>query len=174
MEVWKHVRAIVVLPFVVTVVIPAVLLCVSGYTFPGWTLPKPWSLLNLVVGIGLVCLGLILLGNTIALFVAVGKGTLAPWDPTQRLVVRGIYRYVRNPMISGVFGILAGEAIALGSVAVGVWFLVFLVGNLVYIPLAEERDLKRRFGEQYLLYKENVPRWLPRLKPWHDPWDQVE
>jgi protein-S-isoprenylcysteine O-methyltransferase Ste14 len=172
METWRHVRAIVALPFLVTVVIPTALVCFAGQTQSGWALPVPQSFLPIVVGIGLVCIGLILLVRTITLFATAGQGTLAPWDSPDKLVVLDIYWHVRNPMISGVFCVLLGEAIALRSVAVGGWFLVFLIGNLVYIPLVEERDLERRFGEQYALYKTGVPRWIPRINPWQVPWDE--
>jgi protein-S-isoprenylcysteine O-methyltransferase Ste14 len=103
---------------------------------------------------------------TIRLFVTVGKGTLAPWDPTQRLVVRGVYRHVRNPMISGMFFILLGEAVLAVSLPLLVWFAVFVVVNALYIPLAEEPGLVKQFDDDYLAYKQNVPRWVPRLKPW--------
>jgi protein-S-isoprenylcysteine O-methyltransferase Ste14 len=75
-------------------------------------------------------------------------------------------------MISGVLCILLGEAILFGSLPLFYWFVFFLVGNLIYMPLVEERDLERRFGEDYILYKQNVPRWIPRSRPWDAPFDQ--
>jgi len=113
-----------------------------------------------------VVLGLVLMAATIRLFVIVGRGTLAPWNPTQRLVVRGVYRHVRNPMITGVFCILLGETAAFGSPWLLGWFAVFCLVNGIFIPLWEEPDLAKRFGEDYLLYKRNVPRWIPRLRAW--------
>ena len=104
--------------------------------------------------------------RTISLFAGFGDGTLAPWDPPQRLVVRGVYRRVRNPMLSGVFFVLVGEAALLGSPQVLAWFLVAFAVNAAYIPLIEEPGLLYRFGDEYLDYKRNVPRWIPRLKPW--------
>jgi protein-S-isoprenylcysteine O-methyltransferase Ste14 len=103
---------------------------------------------------------------TLRLFVTVGKGTLAPWNPPQRLVVRGVYRHVRNPMIAGVFFVLLGEVVLAASLPLLVWFAVFVVVNAVYIPLVEEEGLVKRFGDDYLTYKQNVPRWVPRLRPW--------
>ena len=97
---------------------------------------------------------------------AVAEATLAPWNPPQKLVVRGVYRHVRNPMITGALCILLGEAIFFGSWWLLGWFGFALVLNLFYIPLFEEPGLARRFGEDYLLYKRNVPRWIPRLTPW--------
>ena len=100
------------------------------------------------------------------LFTTVGKGTLAPWNPPQKLVVRGVYRHVRNPMIAGVHLVLLGEAFLTASLPLFALFLVGGVINAVYIPLSEERGLVKRFGDEYLTYKRNVPRWVPRLTPW--------
>jgi protein-S-isoprenylcysteine O-methyltransferase Ste14 len=104
--------------------------------------------------------------KTISLFASFGEGTLAPWDPPRRLVVRGVYRRVRNPMISGVLFVLLGEAALLGSPPILVWFLFVFALNALYIPLIEEHSLANRFGEEYLDYRRNVPRWIPRLRPW--------
>jgi protein-S-isoprenylcysteine O-methyltransferase Ste14 len=108
----------------------------------------------------------LLVYKTVSLFATVGDGALAPWDPPRRLVVRGPYRYVRNPMISGVLSILLGEAILLGSVPLLVWFVIFFTLNALTMPLIEEPLLESRFGSEYVTYKRNVPRWIPRLKPW--------
>ncbi|GDY30584.1 methyltransferase family protein [Gandjariella thermophila] len=110
--------------------------------------------------------GLALVVRTVRLFATEGSGTLAPWDPPRRMVVRGPYRYVRNPMISGVMAILLGETLALGSPALAVWFAAFVAVNAAYIPLMEEPGLTRRFGADYVAYRRAVPRWLPRLHPW--------
>jgi protein-S-isoprenylcysteine O-methyltransferase Ste14 len=69
-------------------------------------------------------------------------------------------------MITGVFCILAGESAIFGSWRLLVWFFIFVLVNLIYMPLSEEPGLEKRFGEEYLLYKKHVPRWIPRLKPW--------
>jgi len=102
----------------------------------------------------------------VRLFARVGRGTLAPWDPTRHLVVAGPYRYVRNAMISGVALMLLGEAAFWGSRAVGLWAACFLAINHLYFVLSEEPGLERRFGQQYRTYKAEVPRWIPRLRPW--------
>jgi protein-S-isoprenylcysteine O-methyltransferase Ste14 len=119
-----------------------------------------------VLGGVLIGLGLVLMVATIRLFVTVGKGTLAPWEPPQRLVVRGVYSHVRNPMIAGVFFVLLGEAVLTASLPLLGWFAIFVVVNTVYIPLAEEPGLVKRFGADYLAYKQNVPRWIPRMRAW--------
>lgn len=104
-----------------------------------------------------------------SMFFRYGEGTAAPWDPPRRLVVRGPYRHVRNPMLSGVIGVLFAEALLLGSWPLAVWAMVFTVGNMIYFPLFEEPALLQRFGQEYRLYSRHVRRWIPRLAPWHQP-----
>jgi protein-S-isoprenylcysteine O-methyltransferase Ste14 len=167
MSALRHCRAILLLPFTVTVVVPATILFLTGPdTFDLWQSYPATRVTLPILGCAFICLGLALMVATIRLFVAVGKGTLAPWNPTQRLVVQGVYRHVRNPMIAGVFFVLLGEAILAASLPLLSWFVVFALGNVVYIPLAEEPGLVKRFGDDYLAYRRNVPRWIPRLTPW--------
>ncbi len=166
MTVWKHIQAVALLPFTVTVVIPATILHLTGVDGMASYRPVPWNLLMLGGAVLSIGLGLSLLVTTIRMFFQIGRGTLAPWNPTERLVVVGVYRHVRNPMITGVFCILLGEAVFFGSVPLLVWFAIFVVVNLIYIPLFEEPGLERRFGGDYTRYRENVPRWIPRLTPW--------
>jgi protein-S-isoprenylcysteine O-methyltransferase Ste14 len=158
----RHVLALV-LPVTVTIVVPALVLAGGGGTL-GWDLPFPLNALVVASGCASIALGLAFVVWTISLFVRFGRGTLAPWDPTQRLVVRGPYRRVRNPMISGVGAILLGEVLIAGSPSLALWFAIFAALNAVYIPLAEEPDLRRRFGDDYRAYEEEVPRWIPRLR----------
>lgn len=107
-----------------------------------------------------------LLRHLLAVFARDGEGTLAPWDPPRRLVVRGPYRHVRNPMISGVSIILFGEALLVASRPHLIWALMFLTINALYSPLFEEPQLRRRFGTAYDEYCRHVPRLIPRLRPW--------
>jgi protein-S-isoprenylcysteine O-methyltransferase Ste14 len=171
MEAWKHVQAVLLLPFVVTLEIPATLLYPSGTdTFNLWQSVPAMCVAALLVGGLLICLGLTLMVAKIRLFVTVGMGTLAPWNPPQRLVVQGAYRQVRNPMICGVFAILLGEAVLAASLPLLAWFIVV---NAVYIPLVEEPSLVKRFGHDHRTYKQNVPRWLPMFRAWPgEPSDQ--
>ena len=168
---WRQWRAILALPGVVLVGVPALILWRTHSLRPGWGWPFPWPLVPILAGLTLVGLGLRLMAQTIRLFMTIGRGTLAPWDAPRRLVVRGPYRHVRNPMISGVLAVLLGEALLLGSRPLLVWFLIALVVNLVYIPLLEEPGLEARFGDAYRLYRHHVPRWLPRRTPWEPPQD---
>ena len=164
----RHLAAILMLPFVVTIIVPVLL--VKGHPIDlWWGEGYPLSLLPLLIGLAFFTSGLWLVIVTVRLFVMVGKGTLAPWDPTQQLVVAGIYRYVRNPMISGVIAILLGEALFLRSLPLLLWALFVIIVNLIYIPLIEEPGLVDRFGASYAEYAANVPRWLPRRTPWTPP-----
>jgi protein-S-isoprenylcysteine O-methyltransferase Ste14 len=152
--------AVLVLPFTVTVVVPALLLRAwNGLPFA----PALW--LRLLGGL-LLLAGLSLVVWTIRLFAHYGQGTLAPWDPPRHLVVRGPYRHVRNPMITGVGLVLLGEAALFGSLLLLAGLGLFAVINAVYTPLSEEPGLRRRFGAEYDNYCRHVPRWLPRLTPW--------
>ena len=162
----RHLLSILLLPVMVLMVVPAIILYSTRSADPGWSLAVPLQVLTILIGLFFVCVGLALLVQTISLFIASGEGTLSPWDPTHKLVVRGIYRYMRNPMISGVIAILLGETLALGSRPLVVYLIFAVTINLVYMPLVEEPGLEGRFGEDYQLYKKNVPRWIPRRTPW--------
>ena len=162
----RHLSAIAALPFTVTVIVPAIILYQTGTLNPGWSMASPLNLGPVLLGGMLIALGFALMVQTISLFATTGEGTLAPWDPTRKLVVHGIYRHVRNPMISGVFAILLGEVSMIGSAPILYWSIGFLLINVIYMPLVEEPGLERRFGDAYIQYRKNVPRWIPRLKPW--------
>ena len=127
-----------------------------------------WTInpLTIFVGCTLTILGLYTLSKTILYFARIGKGTLAPWAPTQQLVVEGVYRYVRNPMILGVVLTLLGEAFIFGSILLFMCFGLFWIVNHLWFVFWEEPDLERRFGSKYQHYKANVPRWIPRRHPW--------
>jgi protein-S-isoprenylcysteine O-methyltransferase Ste14 len=166
MPILRHLLSILLLPFTVTVVVPAWLVRGAGGVRPGWRFAEPWRALAIAAGIALIAAGLAMLARTIALFATRGRGTLAPWDPPRRLVVAGVYRHVRNPMISGVIAIVAGESLLLGVRSVAEWAAIFAAVNFIYIPLLEELVLRERFGADYDAYRRHVPRWLPRLRPW--------
>jgi protein-S-isoprenylcysteine O-methyltransferase Ste14 len=160
----RHLTAIAVLPFTVTVLIPVWLARRNGIALAvGTTLPER---AEQIAGLALLALGGVLFVASLQRFATEGRGTLAPWDPPRRLVVRGPYRFVRNPMISGVVLVLLGEALVLRSRPHLLWALIFLGINAVHIPLLEEPLLAARFGADYQKYRRNVPRLLPRLRPY--------
>ena len=154
-----------ILPFTVLLIVPAVILWATGFRI-GWGLGLPWDAVIVLAGALLMGSGLYYLSITIWLFINIGRGTLAPWSPTSKLVVIGPYRHVRNPMISGVLMTLLGESIVFGSLGIFICFLLFFIINHIYFIYSEEPGLARRFGDEYLSYKRNVPRWIPRLRPW--------
>ncbi len=102
---------------------------------------------------------------TFRLFATRGRGTLAPWAPTEKLVVAGPYRHCRNRMITGVVTLLAGEALVTLSPWLGSWALAFWLTNAIYIPLREEPRLLERVGDDYARYRRSVSRWIPSLSP---------
>jgi protein-S-isoprenylcysteine O-methyltransferase Ste14 len=160
---FEWIRTIIILPVNVLVFIPAILLYCVGYR---WTLNHPALL---VLGVIFLLFGLSLAGWTMRLFAVIGKGTAAPWNPPKKLVVSGPYCHVRNPMITSVLTMLLAEALLLNTWWCGGLFVLFWLGNMIYFPFFEEKDLEKRFGESYLEYKRNVPRWIPRLTPWNVP-----
>jgi protein-S-isoprenylcysteine O-methyltransferase Ste14 len=112
---------------------------------------------------GLFCIGfgIALLASCIWEFARRGRGTLSPVDAPRELVVRGLYRYVRNPMYLSVTTIILGEALLAGSRALVLyWAVWFLAANLFVIGY-EEPTLRRRFGQSYEVYTQQVGRWLP-------------
>jgi protein-S-isoprenylcysteine O-methyltransferase Ste14 len=101
-----------------------------------------------------------------ARFVIEGMGTPAPVAPTERLVVGGAYRYVRNPMYLAVASIIVGQGLLLGQATLLLYALVFAAAVTAFVRGYEEPALTNRFGEQYETYRREVPRWRPRLIPW--------
>ena len=111
-------------------------------------------------------LGLPVLVEAFARFALQGRGTPVPLLPTERLVVSGFYRFVRNPMYVAVTAILVGEALWLGSPRVMAFALVVWAAFHAFVLLYEEPNVRRRFGPEYERYRAAVPRWIPRLRPW--------
>jgi protein-S-isoprenylcysteine O-methyltransferase Ste14 len=143
----RTLRSIIALPGLVLVVIPAIILWLTGSFNPGWGLEGWLAYLPAALGLLLLGAGLGLLAATIRLFTRVGQGTL-------------------DPMHSGVFITLYGEGLLFGSLPILIFVTIVFVFHWFYIPLTEERWLADQFGEDYQVYKQNVPRWIPRLTPW--------
>ena len=156
----RMLKAIMTLPVMVTIVLPSLLLYITNWRIDS---VHTWAV---VFGIAGLIIGLYLVVSTVRLFLTIGDGTLAPWDPTQKLVVSGPYAYVRNPMISGVVLILLSESLLFYSFAICIWAVVFACINIIYFILSEEPGLRKRFGKEYDEYCNNVPRIVPRLTPW--------
>lgn len=153
------IKAFLIFPINVMGVIPTFLVWCSR---PGGVLERfPYSFSNVrsLVAMLLIAVGAGLCWKTVSLFIEYGEGIPAPFDPPRKLVIRGPYIYMRNPMMVAVCLVLSGEALLFASVPLGLWFLFFFGLCLILIPLWEEPDLEKRFGESYREYKQKVPRW---------------
>ena len=99
-------------------------------------------------------------------FALQGLGTPASIAPTRKLVVTGLYRYVRNPMYVAVVSVIMGQAVLLGDARLIGYGALFWLACHLFVVLYEEPTLEQTFGPEYRSYRANVPRWLPRLLPW--------
>ena len=151
-------KAIIILPFNATVVIPYLILYISKFQY---NIP---NIIQIIFGIILFIFGLFLAIWTMILFNTIGKGTLAPWAAPKHLVVEGPFKIVRNPMITGILSILTAESLILNSINLFYWMIIFFIINCIYFKLFEEKQLERNFGQEYLEYKKKVPMWIPKFK----------
>ena len=158
-----HLRDWLALPFVVTVIIPFLLYRTGTHLMQ--TPPAIFTIAGTIVYV----LGLSMQVFTTSLFFRFAQGTLAPWQPTQKLVIRGPYRYCRNPMITGVVMMLLGEGLFFNALAILIWGCIFFLMNTMYFIFKEEPAMLARFGDSYAEYKRHVPRWIPRLKAYNAP-----
>ncbi|TXT62863.1 MAG: conserved membrane protein of unknown function [Promethearchaeota archaeon] len=160
----KKISFSMLLPISVMIIIPSILLFViNSRTLDNLIFP---NLIMVILGILSLIIGISLFVKCNLIFISKGKGTLMPLKPleTQKLIIKGPYKYVRHPMIIAVVIILFGEALIFGSLWILLWDLIFLIGNMVYLPLFEDKGMKKRFGEEFLNYKKNVRAWIPQLR----------
>jgi protein-S-isoprenylcysteine O-methyltransferase Ste14 len=149
------------------VAVPGVVAGVVPWLVTGWRMEAAPLALR-IVGVGLIALGATFLLHAFARFVREGTGTPAPIAPTERLVVGGVYRHVRNPMYLAVGAVIAGQALLLGQWLLLAYAALFFAVVAAFVIAYEEPTLARRFGADYDAYRRAVPGWLPRLRPWHD------
>jgi protein-S-isoprenylcysteine O-methyltransferase Ste14 len=97
-------------------------------------------------------------------FALIGGGTPAPIAPTRTLVVKGLHRYVRNPVYIGVALVIAGQAWLFGSAHIAIYSILMLLTAHTFVILYEEPTLKKQFGEEYDHYRARVPRWIPKVR----------
>jgi protein-S-isoprenylcysteine O-methyltransferase Ste14 len=127
--------------------------------------PTRYWLVARVLGAAMICVGLIPPIHAFAEFVRAG-GTPMPISPTQRLVVSGFNRYVRNPMYLGLLVVIIGEALLFGQFSLLLYALVVWVVTATFVRWYEEPTLTRTFGAEYEAYRRAVPAWWPRLRGW--------
>jgi protein-S-isoprenylcysteine O-methyltransferase Ste14 len=142
-------------PGVVAGLVPYLMLRRRGVAL----IPDEWVATHLI-GTVLMLIGAIVLIVCVVRFMTEGKGTISPFDPTRELVVRGLYRYSRNPMYMGVVTLLAGEAIFWWSTALAVYTVCVFVAFNLFIMLHEEPRLEHDFPEKYIEYRRKVRRWI--------------
>jgi protein-S-isoprenylcysteine O-methyltransferase Ste14 len=147
------------------VLVPGTVAGLVPWWLTGWDVRDPWPPLQ-VAGVVLIAAGVAVLLHAFLRFVIEGSGTPAPVAPTQKLVVGGLYRYVRNPMYLAVAATIVGQALALGRLVLLLYAAVFGAVVFAFVRLYEEPTLRRQFGEQYEEYRRAVPGWWPRRRPW--------
>jgi protein-S-isoprenylcysteine O-methyltransferase Ste14 len=119
-----------------------------------------------LVGAALIALGAGVLLLTFGRFVVEGRGTPAPVAPTERLVVGGLYRHVRNPMYIAVAATIVGQALLLGRPLLLAYAAAYWVIVATFVRTYEEPTLSARYGDDYAAYRRAVPAWRTRLRPW--------
>jgi protein-S-isoprenylcysteine O-methyltransferase Ste14 len=122
--------------------------------------------LTRVTGVILIVVAAPVLVDSFARFALEGVGTPAPIAPTRKLVVTGLYRYVRNPIYVAVVTAILGQALLFGDWRLIGYGVLCWIGFHIFVVLYEEPTLKRTFGMEYDAFQANVPRWIPRLTPW--------
>ncbi len=149
------------------IVAPGVVAGLVPWWITGWRVREPlphWIFLRVAGALVLVA-GVAVLVHAFLRFVVEGTGTPAPVAPTARLVVGGLYRYVRNPMYLAVAGIIVGQAFVLGQLVLLLYAGAFVIVTAAFVRGYEEPTLKRRYGAQYERYRRAVPGWWPRRRP---------
>jgi protein-S-isoprenylcysteine O-methyltransferase Ste14 len=148
-------------------VVPGIMAGLIPWLLTGWQLREPvppWAPMR-VLGVILLVAGLIALIQAFVRFVVEGLGTPAPIAAPERLVIGGLYRYVRNPMYAAILAAIIGQALLLGQLGLLLYAAAFWMIVAAFVRLYEEPALIRRFGADYETYRRAVPAWQPRLHP---------
>jgi len=156
------------------VVAPGVVAGVIPWRLTGWQVrpaSPAWMPLRLAAAV-LAIAGLVVLMSSFLRFIAEGRGTPAPIAPTDALVVGGLYRHVRNPMYLAVLALIVGQAVVLWQLHLLWYAAVVCLSFVSFVRLYEEPYLMRRFGAKYAAYRQAVPAWTPRLRPWRPEWPE--
>jgi protein-S-isoprenylcysteine O-methyltransferase Ste14 len=156
----------------------AVFLVVAPGSIAGWV---PWSISRWqmqapllgfgpirIFGGALIVAAVFVLLESFGRFALQGLGTPAPVFPPKHLVVRGLYRFVRNPMYVAVVSAILGQGLLFGDVRVLEYGIFVGVAMHVFVIAYEEPTLRRMFAGEYEEYCARVGRWIPRMKPWRE------
>jgi protein-S-isoprenylcysteine O-methyltransferase Ste14 len=147
---------------------PGVVAGLVPWLLTGWDSTDPPAPV-VVLGAAFIAGGAGVVLLTFARFVVEGRGTPAPVAPTDRLVVGGLYRYVRNPMYVAVGATIVGQALLLGRPVLLAYAALFWLVVAAFVRGYEEPTLSARYGDEYAAYRRAVPAWWPRLRPWSPP-----
>ncbi|MEU4215825.1 isoprenylcysteine carboxylmethyltransferase family protein [Actinoplanes sp. NPDC026623] len=134
------------------------------WALTGWHTGRalPWAVRGF--GVLLILAGLLVIVPAFVRFVVEGAGTPAPVAQTDRLVVGGVYRFVRNPMYLAVLLVIVGQALLLGRAVLLVYALVAAAAMAGFVKGYEEPHLARAYGAEYEAYRRAVPGWWPRFR----------
>ena len=144
---------------------PGIVAGLIPWWLTGWQMLPGWLPLR-VFGALLTVAGAVFLLQAFARFVSEGRGTPAPIAPTEKLVVGGVYRYVRNPMYLSVLAAIVGQALLLAQPVLLVYAAIVCDAVVSFVLAYEEPTLSKRYGVEYEVYRRAVPGWMPRLTPW--------
>lgn len=151
------------------VVAPGIVAGLVPWLISGWDVRWPISGFGVVIvtlGSALLAVAILVLIRNFIRFVVEGRGTPSPVLQTERLVVGGDYRFVRNPMYLAVIAAILGQAMIFGSLALLIYALAVWAMMASFVRWYEEPLLQTRYGEQYRRYRQGVRAWVPRLHPW--------
>src|SRR5215468_5114682 len=150
------------------IIAPCVAVGLIPFWITGWQFQPPLFGLELTRLFGgvFILAGIPVIVDSFARFALQGLGTPAPVLPPRHLVVTGLYRHVRNPMYVAVTSLILGQALLFGSLRVLEYGLVVWLAFHLFVLAYEEPTLRRTFGPEYEKFCANVPRWIPRVKPW--------
>jgi len=161
----KRIIALIPAGLLFLIVIPIILvkfsLFIDAYLHLPSFMPKP---INFIVAVFLIISGLSFSAWSILVQFKIGKGTPIPLMPTRRLIVEGPYAYCRNPMTLGIILYYLGISVWITSSSSIVLTMLFTASILTYVKLVEEKELKARFGQEYIEYKKKTPFLIPRKK----------
>lgn len=146
---------------------PGVVAGAIPWSLTGWqTADPPWPLAVRAAGAVVLAASTIVLVQAFVRFVREGRGTPAPVGPTERLVVGGMYRHVRNPMYVAVVGAIVGQALLLGRPVLLAYGALVWAATAAFVRGYEEPTLTETYGDEYRAYRAAVRAWIPRLRPW--------
>jgi len=149
--------------FVYSFFFPALLFVIPKFYLDPWlqfqTFLNPAA--RILLGGCLIVPGMIFLFWSIKAQREIGRGTPMPLQATQKLVVQKPYLYSRNPLFFGLIKLFFGISVLLGSISSVLMVMVFTVIILLYVKLLEEKELEKRFGDEYLAYKQRTPFLIP-------------